>query len=109
MRAIASLLALAAIAFPLAAHAGDTPSPKTAKAFFVNLKNGDQVDGFVVKEGGDSVEVRNLVGTSTVIEKGDITERHKLEQSIMPEGLVANLTPSELASLLAFLESTAAK
>ena len=88
------------------------PSAKIAQGFesqSFTLKNGDQVDGFVVKEGGDSVEVRNLVGTSTVIEKGDITERHKLEQSIMPEGLVANLTPSELASLLAFLESTAAK
>ncbi len=88
------------------------PSAKIAQGFesqSFTLKNGDQVDGFVVKEGGDSVEVRNLVGTSTVIEKGDITERRKLEQSIMPEGLVANLTPGELASLLAFLESTAAK
>jgi putative heme-binding domain-containing protein len=88
------------------------PSAKIAQGFesqSFTLRNGDQVDGFVVKEGGDSVEVRNLVGTSTVIEKGDIAERHKLEQSIMPEGLVANLTPGELASLLAFLESTAAK
>ena len=88
------------------------PSAKIAQGFesqSFTLKNGDQVDGFVVKEGGDSVEVRNLVGTSTVIEKGDIAERHKLEQSIMPEGLVANLTPGELASLLAFLESTSAK
>ena len=43
MRAIASLLALAAVALPLAAHAGETPSPKTAKVFFVNLKNGAKV------------------------------------------------------------------
>jgi putative heme-binding domain-containing protein len=88
------------------------PSAKIAQGFesqSFTLKNGDQVDGFVVKEGGDIVEVRNLVGTSTVIEKGDIAERKKLAQSIMPEGLVANLTPAELGSLLAFLESTSAK
>ena len=88
------------------------PSAKISQGFesqSFTLKNGDQVDGFVVREGGDSVEVRNLVGTSTVIEKGEIAERRKLTESIMPEGLVANLTPKELAALLAFLESTPAK
>jgi putative heme-binding domain-containing protein len=88
------------------------PSAKIAQGFesqSFTLKNGDQIDGFVVKEGGDTVEVRNLVGTSTVIEKGDIAERNKLTQSVMPEGLVANLTPAELGSLLAFLESTSSK
>ena len=73
------------------------------------LKNGDSLDGFVVKEGGDSVEVRNLVGATTVIEKGDIVERQKRDQSIMPEGLVANITTADLASLIAYLESTDGK
>jgi putative heme-binding domain-containing protein len=88
------------------------PSAKIAQGFesqSFTLKNGDQIDGFVVREGGDSVEVRNLVGASTTIEKADIAERKKLAQSIMPEGLVANLTPAELGSLLAFLESTSSK
>ena len=39
----------------------------------------------------------------------DIVTREKRDESIMPEGLVANITPAELASLLAFLESTRAK
>lgn len=88
------------------------PSAKIAQGFesqSITLKNGDEISGFVVKEGGDTVEVRNIVGTSTTIEKGDIAERKKFAQSIMPEGLVANLTPGELASLLAFLESISAK
>ncbi len=88
------------------------PSAKIAQGFepqSFTLKNGDQVDGFVVKEGGDSVEVRNAVGAVTVIEKGDLAKREKLAQSIMPEGLVANLTPVQLSSLLAYLESTSAK
>jgi len=85
------------------------PSAKIAQGFesqSFQMKNGEQFDGFVVKEGGDSVEVRNLVGTTTILEKSDIVRRQKLEQSIMPEGIVANLTPAELASLIAFLEST---
>jgi putative heme-binding domain-containing protein len=60
----------------------------------------------VVKEGGDSVEIRNIVGVTTIIEKANITERQKRDKSIMPEGLVANLPPEDLASLIAFLEST---
>jgi len=88
------------------------PSAKIAQGFepqSFTLKDGDQVDGFVVKESGDSVEVRNAVGAVTVIEKGDLAKREKLAQSIMPEGLVANLTPVQLGSLLAYLESTSAK
>ena len=88
------------------------PSAKIAQGFeslSFKLKNGDQLDGFVVKEGGDSVEVRNLVGATTILEKGDIVERQKRDQSIMPEGLVANITPADLASLLAYLESTDGK
>jgi putative heme-binding domain-containing protein len=88
------------------------PSAKIAQGFEsqrFTLKNGDQVDGFVVKESGDSVEVRNVAGTTAVLERTDIATREKREQSIMPEGLAANITPEELASLLAFLESTRAK
>ena len=88
------------------------PSAKIAQGFepqSFTLKNGDQVEGFVVKESGDSVEVRNAVGAVTVVEKGDLAKREKLAQSIMPEGLVANLTPVQLGSLLAYLESTSAK
>ena len=88
------------------------PSAKIAQGFeslSFKLKNGDSLDGFVVKEGGDSVEVRNLVGATTVLEKGDIVERQKRDQSIMPEGLVANITTADLASLLAYLESTDGK
>ena len=85
------------------------PSAKIAQGFesqWFRLKNTETVEGFVVKEGGDSVEVRNIVGVTTIIEKADITERQKRDKSIMPEGLVANLPPEDLASLIAFLEST---
>ena len=88
------------------------PSAKIAQGFesqYFRMKNGDEVEGFVVKEGGDSVEVRGISGPATILEKSDIAERQKRDKSIMPEGLVANITPTELAALLAFLESTSAK
>lgn len=72
------------------------PSAKIAQGFesqYFKMKNGDEIEGFVVKEGGDSVEVRNIAGITTILEKGNIVERQKREKSIMPEGLVANIPP----------------
>lgn len=88
------------------------PSAKIAQGFesqYFKTKSGEEIEGFVVKEGGDSVEVRNIAGVTTILEKANIVDRQKRDKSIMPEGLVANITPEDLASLLAYLESTKAK
>ena len=63
------------------------------------------MDGFVSRESGDEVEVRNASGAATVLKKKDIQARGKRDFSIMPEGLVAKITPEDLANLLAYLES----
>jgi putative heme-binding domain-containing protein len=88
------------------------PNAKIAQGFetqwFKTKKQGD-VEGFIVREGGDSVDVRNIVGQTVTIEKGDITERGKRETSMMPEGLLNAFSPAELASLLAYLESLKGK
>ncbi len=87
------------------------PGAKISQGFesvWFKLANKDEVEGFVVKEGGDSVEVRNIAGVTRVLEKGDIAEWQKREKSIMPDGLLNALTPEDLASILAFLESTKA-
>jgi putative heme-binding domain-containing protein len=84
------------------------PSAKIAQGFesqYFKMNNGEEIEGFVVKEGGDSVEVRNIVGATTILEKGNIAKREKREKSIMPEGLVNNISPEDLSSLLAYLES----
>jgi putative heme-binding domain-containing protein len=88
------------------------PSAKIAQGFesqFFQMKNDDELEGFVVKEGGDSVEVRGVAGPSRILEKSDIAVRQKRDKSIMPEGLVANITPTELAALITYLQSTSAK
>ena len=88
------------------------PNAKLAQGFetatFKTKKSGE-IQGFVTREGGDSVDVRNIAGQTVTIEKGDITARGKLETSMMPEGLLNTFAPADLANLLAFLESLKAK
>ena len=85
-----------------------TPSDKIAQGFetytFV-LESGKSITGFVVSESADSIILRQTNGLSTTIPRGAIEERVKQKLSMMPKGLVENLTPEELADLLAYLES----
>ncbi|SIO66858.1 putative membrane-bound dehydrogenase domain-containing protein [Singulisphaera sp. GP187] len=88
------------------------PSAKFAQGFetqkFATVA-GLQYEGFVVREAGDEVELRNSAGEVTVLPKKDIEERGKSETSVMPTGLADTLTVDDLASLLAYLESLKAK
>jgi putative heme-binding domain-containing protein len=84
------------------------PNAKIAQGFesvWMKTKKGEQIEGFVTREGGDSVDVRNIAGQIVTLEKGDIAERGKRETSIMPEGLLNAFGPADLANLLAYLES----
>jgi putative membrane-bound dehydrogenase-like protein len=70
------------------------------------LKDDTAPEGFIVREAADEVEIRNVISAVTVIRKSDILKQGVRPTSIMPEGLAAKLTLDELASLLAYLEST---
>ncbi|MBT4863577.1 MAG: c-type cytochrome, partial [Planctomycetaceae bacterium] len=84
------------------------PSAKIAQGFdtylFV-LESGKTVTGFVVSESADAVILREANGLSKMIPQDAIEERAKQKLSMMPKGLADNLTPTELADLLAYLES----
>ena len=84
------------------------PSAKIAQGFdtyaFITVE-GKQVSGFVTSESADSVQVRQADGVSVKIMTEDIEVRRKLEGSMMPKGLVNNLTPEQLADLIAYLQS----
>ncbi len=87
------------------------PSAKIAQGFetqWFKTKD-DIVEGFVTRESGDEVEFRTVTGATTVLKKSDIKSRGKRDTSVMPEGLVAKLTPKDLADLMAYLESLKAK
>jgi putative membrane-bound dehydrogenase-like protein len=88
------------------------PSARIAQGFETKkfaLNSGQVYEGFVVREAGDEVEMRNSTGAVTVISKKDIEETLKSEQSVMPQGLLDPLTPHDLASVLAYLESLKGK
>ncbi|MDP6360370.1 MAG: heme-binding domain-containing protein, partial [Planctomycetota bacterium] len=89
------------------------PSVRIAPAFashWFQMKRGNvQHEGFVVRESGDEIEIRNIAGVSIVMNKRDIRKRGKRENSMMPDGLVQMLTPDQFASLLAYLKTLETK
>ncbi len=83
------------------------PSNTIAQGFATHhfeMKDGEEVDGFVVQEAADTVTIRNVAAQEIKIKVDEVASRKKLEKSLMPEGLVANLTLSDFASLLDYLQ-----
>ncbi len=84
------------------------PSAKIAQGFetqWFQTDDGLTHEGFVARESGTEVEIRNVKGEQQILSKEHIEERGKREQSIMPTGLLDTVTPADLASLLKYLES----
>ncbi|HEX7898895.1 MAG TPA: discoidin domain-containing protein [Planctomycetota bacterium] len=79
------------------------------ESFIFGMSNGDRVVGFVTDEGAEDLTIRTAGGERQTLVKSRIEQRKKADLSMMPEGLVAALTPKELASLLAFLETLTSK
>jgi putative heme-binding domain-containing protein len=88
------------------------PAAKIAQGFAstgFETVDGRSFEGFVVREGGTEVVIRDLAGVETTLQKSNIKARAVREGSIMPANLVDSLTLQELASLLAYLGSTSGK
>lgn len=84
------------------------PSKKIAQGFdtylFVTV-DGKVVTGFVVREAADTIELRKSDGKPVSLAREYIHQRVRQKLSSMPEGLVNNLTPEQLADLIAYLQS----
>ena len=88
------------------------PNAKIAQGFEPQrfaTADGLTYEGFVTRESGDEVELRNAAGVVTVLPKKEIEARVKGDTTIMPTGLADPLSVRDLASLLAYLESLKAK
>jgi len=88
------------------------PNKTIAQGFTTNvftLRDGTVNVGFVTSEGADKVTMRNVAAQEFTYAVKDIVKRETLPTSIMPPGLVNNLTVREFASLLDYLESLAKK
>lgn len=88
------------------------PNKTIAQGFVSEVfahKDGTTQLGFVTFESADTVKFRNITAQEFTYAVKDITKRDKLPISIMPPGLVANLTMHEFASLLDYMESLSKK
>jgi putative heme-binding domain-containing protein len=86
------------------------PNKTLAQGFVTNffiLEKGDPVMGFVVQEGANEVTIRNQAGAEQKIATANIKERQKLPTSLMPPGLMNQLTVKDFASLLDYLQQLA--
>ncbi|MFM9961311.1 MAG: discoidin domain-containing protein [Planctomycetaceae bacterium] len=88
------------------------PSKTIAQGFVTNLfemSDGKQIIGFVISEAADVVIIRNHEGNELKLRVADIEERAKQTLSIMPDGLAKDLTVEDLAALVTYLETLAAR
>lgn len=84
------------------------PNKTIAQGFVANhfeLKDGTEVDGFVVQEAADSVTIRTITAQEQKIQLSQIVLREKQQKSLMPEGLVGSLSMNDFASLLDFFQN----
>ena len=69
------------------------------------LEDGKTHTGFVVLESAETVTIRQTDGLAKELPQDEIEERVKQELSMMPAGIVNNLTAQQVADLLAYLRS----
>ena len=60
--------------------------------------------GFIVRESGTEVEIRDVNGAATILKTDKIEKRGTLKTSVMPEGLLKDISVKEFAALLSYLE-----
>ncbi len=93
---------------PQLAEAIVLPSKTLAQGFVTTqflMADGRVITGFVTKEAADAVTVRDAEAREFVLPVDDIEERKKQTVSVMPEGLVKELSIKDLASLVDYLET----
>ena len=72
--------------------------------FAVETKDGGFYNGIVTERSPGSVTLLNANEEKTTIATSDIAEIREAGISLMPEGLLAPLTPDELRNLFAYLQ-----
>ncbi|MEI6871896.1 MAG: c-type cytochrome, partial [Verrucomicrobiota bacterium] len=86
------------------------PNKTIAQGFVTSvytLKDGTTQMGFVVQEGAKAVALRNIAGQEISIAVEQIAKHETDPRSMMPEGLVGNLSVKDFASLLDYLADLA--
>lgn len=70
----------------------------------VELQNGETMVGVIASETPAAITLRNAGSFEKTIGRTDIRSLKALNMSIMPEGMASQVSPEEMADLLAFLK-----
>jgi putative heme-binding domain-containing protein len=84
------------------------PSVKIAQGFesyVFEMADGRIFSGFIVSQSGKALTIREATGVPRELKLAEIESKAIQKQSNMPEGVVNNLTPEEVADLIAYLQS----
>jgi len=75
--------------------------------FQFELRNGDEASGLIVKDEGDLLTVQSGASTALIqtLKKADVKSQQPQRSSLMPSGLLNQLTPDEILDLLAFVKA----
>jgi putative heme-binding domain-containing protein len=74
--------------------------------FLVEMADGRVLSGMIASETATSVTLRRQEGKEDVLLRSDIEAMAGSGQSVMPEGLEKDLTPRDLANVIAYLSAT---
>lgn len=69
------------------------------------LKDGQEVDGLKISQSKVEIVVRTLDGQTRTLAREQVASEHGSALSAMPEGLMLYIPPTQLADLVAYLES----
>ncbi|MFY0654500.1 MAG: c-type cytochrome [Cyclobacteriaceae bacterium] len=69
------------------------------------LSTGDSFSGVITYQGPTSITLRDMAGNDKIVNRADIKTLKALETSAMPENLHLNMTPTDMANLLAYLKN----
>ncbi len=84
------------------------PSAEIREGFEMHIAvidDGRVVQGFLVEQDPQVLVLRNTEGATIALERPSIEEHQVLKQSLMPEGLLKNLSETDLRNLFAYLRS----
>ena len=85
-----------------------TPSKTLADGYqaqVLTLKDGSVQTGFLIKRDAQHLHLKTAAGQTHPIPIDTVQSQQTLPISLMPEGLLQNLTPQEAADMIAYLSS----
>ncbi len=71
--------------------------------YVVDEKNGESITGFMISRSAGEIVMKDATGTEIRVPAGNVAKLTTQNLSLMPEGLLANLTAQEAADLIEFL------